>query len=503
MRILLINPAYDGSWFQFHPLKRTFSVYASGVSPPLGLLYVATVLENQGYEVSLIDNDALKWSDDELLGYIKETHPDVIGFSILTASCFNAHRLAKEIKDRYPDIKIIYGGPSATIYPERLMNKYGFVDYLIQGDGEYTTLNLLRELENGQNLKNVRGLVYREDKKLVLNEAAPQIRDLDDLPFPNRNLLKTNYDLSLSWGDFKVRFTVGKYTGMLTSRGCPNSCRFCQAGSNHSGWRGRSAKNVVDELELLEGQGYKHVFFVDDNFSADKKRVFEICKLIKERGLKVYWSVEMSVENGSYEMFEAMKDAGCDSILFGFESANQRILDYYCKRITPELSRKTVEAARRAGISCIIGTFLLGAPDETYEEAKRTVDFGFSLDLDALILFSLSVKPDTPIWDELKEKGYLTNDFIEKRWETSGINVYELNSKLSKRELDTLIEDGYTKFLWRPEYLVKHIYRNFRHRFRRMWMAKNLRAIAPFLKASLKTRMMKGKEINTKVNSKV
>ncbi|MDD4898858.1 MAG: radical SAM protein, partial [Methanocellales archaeon] len=195
--------------------------------------------------------------------------------------------------------------------------------------------------------------------------------------------------------------------------------------------------------------------------------------------------------SGSYEMFKAMKEAGCDSILFGFESANQRILDYYCKRITPELSRKTVEAARRAGISCIIGTFLLGAPDETYEEAKRTVDFGSSLDLDALILFSLSVKPNTPIWNELKEKGYLTDDFIEKRWEVLPINIHELNSKLSKRELDTLIEDGYTKFLWRREYLAKHIYRNFRHRFRRMWMAKNLRAIAPFLKASLKTRMMK------------
>ncbi len=491
MNILLINPAYDGNWFQFHPLKNTFSVYASGVSPPLGLLYIATVLERQGYEINVIDNDALRWSDDELLGYIEEIQPDVVGFSILTASCFNAHRLAKEIKNGYPDKKIMYGGPAATIYPEKLMNKYSFVDYLILGEGEHTTLNLLRELENEQNLKNVRGLVYREGKKIILNEAASPIRHLDDLPFPNRNLLKTNYDLSLSWGDFKVRFTVGKYTGMLTSRGCSNSCRFCQAWSNHNGWRGRSAKNVVDELELLEWQGYKHVFFVDDNFSADKKRVFEICKLIKERGLKIYWSVEMSVENGSYEMFKAMKEVGCDSILFGFESANQRILDYYCKRITPELSRKTVEDARRAGISCVIGTFLLGAPDETYDEAKRTVDFGLTLDLDALILFSLSVKPNTPIWDELKEGGYLTDVFIEKRWETPNINVYELNSKLSKKELDALIEDGYTKFLWRPEYIAKHIYRNLRYRFRRMWMAKNLRVIVPFLMASLKTKMMK------------
>lgn len=491
MRILLINPAYDGSWFQFHPLKKTFSVYASGVSPPLGLLYIATVLENQGYEVNLIDNDALKWSDDESLRFIEETHPDVVGFSILTASCHKVHRLAKEIKKRYPDIKILYGGPSATIYPERLMKKYDFVDYLILGEGEYTTLNLLRELENEQNLKSVRGLVYRDNEIIVFNEAAPPIRDLDDLPFPNRSLLKTNYDLSMSWGDFKVRFTVGKYTGMLTSRGCSNSCRFCQAWSNHNGWRGRSAENVVEELELLKEQGYKHIFFVDDNFSADEKRVFEICKLIKEREIDVYWSVEMSVENGSYEMFKAMKEAGCDAILFGFESANQRILDYYCKRITPELSRKTVEDARRAGISCVIGTFLLGAPEESYEEVKRTVDFGLSLDLDALILFSLSVKPNTPIWNEMKEKGYLTDDFIEKRWETSHINVYELHSKLSKKELDNLIEDSYTKFLWRPKYLAKHLYRNLRYRFRRMWMAKNLRVIAPFLKASLKTKMMK------------
>lgn len=490
MRVAFVNPAFEGRWVQIHPLEETLPVYAGGISPPLGLLYVATVLDREGIDVNFLDNDAKRMSVEETVKWLNKEGPDIAGFSIQVDSCFNAHETARKLKELNPNVKILYGGPLATTCPERLMRKYDFVDFLIMGEGEYTALNLVKTLERNEDLKSIKGLAYRERGKVRFNPPSPLIENLDELPFPDRKLLGAQYDAVLPLENFVAKFCVGKYTSLLTSRGCPHTCRFCYTGSFGKGiWRCRSPQNVVDELEMLAHEGYRHVYLVDDNFAADKRRVVEICRLIRQRGFDIYWSVETSVKNSSYNMFREMKSAGCEAILFGIESVSQRILDYYEKQITPNESAIAVRKARKAGISAIIGTFILGASIETREEIKATLKFARSIDLDGLIFFPLIILPETSIWHELKEQGYLTKELEEQYWEYSKYAYDFMRANIGKSELLKLMEEGYERFFWRPDFIPKLIVRNTRHKFRRLWAARNLSSVPALAKSILITRI--------------
>lgn len=492
MRVALVNPAFEGKWVQIHPLEETLPVYAGGISPPLGLLYVATVLDREGIDVIFLDNDAKRMSVEETVRWLDKEDPDIAGFSIQVESCFNAHETARKLKELNPNIKILYGGPLATTYPERLMRKYDFVDFLIRGEAEYTALNLVKTLERNGALKSVKGLAYREGGKVRLNPPSPPIENLDALPFPDRKLLGAQYDAVLPLENFVAKFCVGKYTSLLTSRGCPYTCRFCYTGTFSKGiWRCRSPQNVVDELEMLDREGYEHVYFVDDTFAVDERRVLEICRLIRQRGLDLYWSVETSVKNFSYNMVREMKSAGCEAILFGIESGSQKILDYYGKQITPNESAIAVRKARKAGISAIIGTFILGAPIETREDIKATLKFARNIDLDGIILFPLMAIPETSTWHELKELGYLTKELEEQYWERSKYACDILHTNVEKSELLSLMEEGYEKFFWRPDFIPKLIVRNTRHKFRRLWAARNLSSVPALAKSVLTTRIIR------------
>jgi len=502
LRVALVNPAFEGKWVQIHPLEETLPVYAGGISPPLGLLYVATVLAREGTDVIFLDNDAQRMSVEETVRWLNKEDPDLVGFSIQVESCFNAHETARKLKELNPNVKVLYGGPLATICPERLMRKYDFIDFLIRGEGEYPTLNLVKTLEGNGDLKGVKGLVYREGDKIRVNPPSPLIENLDELPFPDRKLLRTRYEAVLPLETFVAKFCVGKYTSLLTSRGCPYTCRFCYTGSLGKGvWRCRSPQNVVDELEMLDSEGYGHVYLVDDNFAVDERRVGEICRLIRQRGLDIYWSVETSVRNSSYDLFREMKRAGCEAILFGIESGSQRILDYYGKPITPSMSALAVRKARKAGISAIVGTFILGAPIETREEIRATLKFARSIDLDGVIFFPLMVVPETSLWNEFKEGGYLTKELEEQYWEHSKYAYEIMHTNVGKSELLSLMEEGYEKFFWRPDFISKFFIRNTRHKFRRLWAARNLSAIPEFAKAVLVTRIRRFQRAHRKAPS--
>ena len=499
MRVALINPAFEGKWVQIHPLEETLPVYAGGISPPLGLLYVATVLAREGTDVIFLDNDVQRMSVEETVKRLNKEDLDIAGFSIQVESCFNAHETARKLKELNPNVKILYGGPLTTTYPERLMRKYDFVDFLIRGEGEYATLNLVQTLERNGDLSSVKGLAYREGGKVRFNPPSPLIENLDELPFPDRKLLGAQYDAVLPLEDFIAKFCVGKYTSLLSSRGCPYTCRFCYTGSLGKGiWRCRSPQNVVDELEMLDCEGYGHVYFVDDNFAVDERRVVEICRLIRQRGLDLYWSVETSVKNLSGNMVKEMKSAGCEAILFGIESGSQKILDYYGKPITPNESALAVRKARKAGISAIVGTFILGAPIETREEIRATLKFARSIDLDGAIFFPLMVIPMTSIWHELKEQGYLTQGLEEQYWEHSKYVWDILHTNVEKSELLSLMEEGYEKFFWKPDFVPKLIIRNTRHKFRRLWAARNLSSVPALAKSILITRIRRFKQSHRK-----
>ena len=308
--------------------------------PPLGMLYLATILENEGFETSMLDQAAKGLTVDETAKWIHKEDPDIIGFSTLASSGRTAAAISEEIKKQKPTAKIVLGNYYATFNAERIMQKYPWVDIIVRSEGEITTLELAKCLKNGDRLKNVLGLTFRERNRIISTPDRPLIKDVDSIPFPDREMLDVEYHSEVAGAITAPE----KFTSVLSSRGCPFRCRFCGCQRFARGvWRARSAKNTLEELSLLASKGYKQFLFVDDSFTINPKRVIEICRGMRKEKIDMNWICEGRVDSCSYETVREIVKAGCKIIYFGIESANQRILDYYNKQITPAQSEKAVK----------------------------------------------------------------------------------------------------------------------------------------------------------------
>jgi radical SAM superfamily enzyme YgiQ (UPF0313 family) len=428
--------------------------------PPLGMLYLATMLEREGFEISLLDQAAKGLTIDETARWIKKEDPDVVGFSTLASSGRTAAITAGEVKKQNPNVTIVFGNYYATFNADRVMQKYPWVDIIVRGEGEVTTLELAECLKNGGRLKNVLGLTFREKDKIVSTPDRPLIKDVDALPFPNRGLLDVEYHSEVAGAITAPE----KFTTVLSSRGCPFRCRFCGCQRFARGvWRARSAENTVEELRLLKSMGYKQFLFVDDSFTLNPKRVIEICRKMREEKIDLDWVCEGRVDNCSYEMMSEMVRAGCKIIYFGIESANQRILDYYNKRITPQQAENAVKTARKAGMNSIVASFIVGAPTETLEEIENTLRFARKVPIDFPQFNILGVFPGMDIWDELKAKGVLKD---EECWETGAWASEMSPDTLPPEEIRMLIDKHFNAFLMRPKYIVSEAFRTLKSLFR-------------------------------------
>jgi radical SAM superfamily enzyme YgiQ (UPF0313 family) len=230
----------------------------------------------------------------------------------------------------------------------------------------------------------------------------------------------------------------------------------------------------MEELRFLASEGYKQFIFVDDSFTANPKNVIRLCKEMRRERLDMEWICEGRVDNGSYEMFWETAKAGCKILYFGIESANQRILDYYNKRITPEQSRTAVRTARKAGADVIVGSFIVGAPDETREEIRNTIEFAKGIPIDVPQFNILGVYPGTEIWDEFETKGLLKGS---EYWET-GIAVSEIcPSAVPTNEIKRMVHDGFYNFARRPSFISKQAVRLVKSPYRFRTMVSNISRI--------------------------
>jgi len=428
--------------------------------PPLGLLYCATALAENGIEVSVLDQAAQGLSSQHVIQWIKKENPDILGFSVLLPSFHEALNIAKQAKTENPDVIIVFGNYHATFNAERIIKKYPFVDIVVRGEGEHTSLELVKCLEKGRNLKNVAGITFRNHGKAVSTAEGLLLRDLDSLPIPNRNLIDARYSSDI----FGIKVATKKFTSIVSSRGCPFGCSFCACTMfARRLWRPRSVENILSELNLLQSEGYKQFLFVDDNFTLNPKRVVKLCRKIRKEKMDIEWFCDSRVDNCSYDMLREMVKAGCKLLYFGVESANQRILDYYKKGITPEQSRRAVQKARKAGIDVIVGSFIVGAPDETPGEIENTLRFAHELDIDVPQLNVLGAFPGTAIWNELVAKGHIDEN---QHWE-KGVYVSEVSPHaVPLRIIRSLIYQYFRAFYLRPEMLFKEISRTFKSSFR-------------------------------------
>ncbi|TRO43564.1 radical SAM protein [Candidatus Bathyarchaeota archaeon] len=436
--------------------------------PPLGILYLATMLEQADIEVSVLDQPALGFTVNDTLQWVQKEKPDIIGFSALASSGQMAAHLSQKIKQQNSDITTVIGNHYATFNAERILTKYPSVDIVVRGEAEETIVPLADTITKGNDLEEIRGITYRKNGNIVANPNQPQIKDLNTLPFPDRKLLNIEYHSLIAGATIAPK----KFTGIISSRGCTYGCRFCSCTEfAHNRWRPRTAKNTLEELQQLSNDGYKQLVFVDDSFTLNPKRTMEICKAMQKEKLDFEWICEGRVDNANYELLREMVKAGLKVLYFGIENANPRILDYYKKKITPEQAEKAVRIAKKAGVDVIVGSFIMGAPDETRAEMQNTINFIKHIPIDIPQFSILGAHPGNDIWREMVAEGFLNP---EEHWET-GIAVSAIvPTAVPLEEIRTMVNQAFFSYIARPKFIAKQIAKTLKSNYRLNVMLSNL-----------------------------
>ena len=422
-----------------------------GAAPPLGILYVATYLEENGVDTSILDESVKGFTMKETVDWVKKENPDILGFSTYSSSGRKAALIAEKVKEENPNIVIAFGNFHATFNSNRLLEKYPFVDLIIRGEGEHSSLEVTKCLQKKGNLKDVLGISFRSENKIVSTVDRQLISDVDSLPFPDREMLDTEYH-NITAG---VVVAPKKFSSFVSSRGCVFNCRFCGCRRlARNLWRSRSVENIMEELHLLSSQGYKQLLFVDDNFTLNTKRVIKLCRRLRKEKVDIEFFAEGRVDNCPINMLQEMSKASCRMMYFGIESANQKVLDYYDKRTTPQQALEAIKKVKKAGIDVTVASFILGAPNETRQEIWNTLEFAQKLQVDIPQFNILATFPGTDIWEELKTQGLLDE---EKYWET-GVLVPEVTpTAVPAKEIEQMIHNSYQQFFIRPSYILEQL----------------------------------------------
>jgi magnesium-protoporphyrin IX monomethyl ester (oxidative) cyclase len=421
MKILLIKPSLT--------VPERFIGFAN-FYPPIGLGYMASSLEKNGYEVKILDAGIEKWRklnvDKDGIKYvgmdwkeveerIRQENPDVVGINILTVHSRNAYITAKIVKKVNKNILVIAGGPHVPARPEEVISN-PYIDVIVLGEGELTMVDIVKTFEKNKSFKDVKGIWYKKNGKTRKNEPRPLIQNLDELPFPAWHLLNIEkYFESQKCGQFS-QDAYGRMFPMITSRSCPFACIFCSIRLIMGrGFRPRSPENVIEEIkQLVQKYDIEHISFQDDNLTLNKSRVEKICDLIVKENLKITWSAPNGVRADMLDegLLRKMKKSGCNSIFIAPESGSQEVINNIIgKRLDLKQVENIVRLCRKIGISCGC-FFMVGLPGETIEQIKETVNFAKRMKSLGAHTCGTIAQPyfGTTFYDICKEKGYLTKD---------------------------------------------------------------------------------------------
>lgn len=379
--------------------------------PPIGIMSLSAVLKRAGHECFMFDQANPETPNDTIVEEIRKKQPALVGLSFLSTTSYPyAKILARQIRASNSSVKLAFGGVFASLNAALVKEQCPEVDFVCRGDGEQLILDLLERLDDPT---GVDGLTWAKDGRVINNPNRKVERHLDQWPFPDRESLPLDFVESMPL-DVPAVLSLERFTTMQTSRGCPWSCVFCDIPVFNEGkWRSRSPEHVVQEFKYLQERGYGSVYFVDDHFLLQPKRIEAICKGINDRDITIQWGCEGRVDSVAQHLFPAMAKAHCRTLMFGIESGSQKILDRVRKEQTLEEVKTAVVNAKKAGIEIVHGFFVVGNPDETVEDMKATFDFAARLPLDTFGFNRLCVYRGTPLWQEYVKRG-LVND--ENDW---------------------------------------------------------------------------------------
>jgi anaerobic magnesium-protoporphyrin IX monomethyl ester cyclase len=353
MRLAVIAPPY--------PLEEA-------PAPPLGVTYVAAAFAAAGAEVKILDYIVSRYTPEKLKADLDAFRPDAVGATSVTLNFYGAAEIVRTAKRHNPEIVTMMGGPHVSFDAENTLAAYPEIDLIVRGEGEQTIAELTPCLKDRNAWSGIKGITFRQNGRIVVTPQREFIDDLDTLPLPARHLLPLSRYQAL-----------GYPISIITSRGCPYSCIFCQ-GRRMVGKKVRkiSAARIVDEIEQILSYGINRINVADDLFASDKARVTEVCGEIKKRDLSFTWSAFARVDTVDRETLQIMRETGCDSVSFGVESGNPEMLKRIRKNITLDQVRQAVRLCNDAGIIAHT-SFVVGLPGESMETLEETKRFAGSL----------------------------------------------------------------------------------------------------------------------------
>ena len=413
------------------------------VVPPLGIAYLAAVLEKKGHRVGIIDGFAEGLDYESLETRIREYSPDIVGITGMTPVIDTAIRTVKAARNHAK--YVVMGGPHVSMVRKEIFNQSPGVDFAIQGEGESSIEILIDKIESNADVSTVPGLITRDFE----NPPACYIENLDSLPFPARHLLPNDR--------YKYILSSGRVTTIFSSRGCPYNCIFCDKTVFGSKWRARSAGNVLDEIELVvKDYGIKAIVFYDDLFTVKKDRVIEICRGIIDRNLGIEWKAEGRVNIVDEETLRWMKKAGCSMIAYGVESGNQKGLDYLNKGTKVEQIRRAFELTRKAGIKPM-GYFVLGIPVETYEEEIGTIELAKEIRAAYAQFSVLSPTPGTKLYDDVVKMGWYREIDAQNPMDKDLKRPAIINENWDEERLNKILREAHKRFYLSPWYIWQRL----------------------------------------------
>ena len=447
VKCILIDPPDETSSSDYNggtgPSTEMHEVY-----PSLGLLYIAGVLRKNGIDVSVIEARTTGLTYDEVISRVEEEKPDFAGITVITSKVAGALRLSAGIKEADQNIKVILGGPHIH-FEHRTVIEDPSVDFCVRGEGEITAFHLITCISNGGNPGNIRGVTFKRGKDVVVNPDRPFIHDLDDIPFPTRDLLHDPVYRG-AWTEDQA------FLPMIATRGCPYHCQFC---ASPAIWghlqRRRSVRNVLEEIGYLNKKfNVRCIRFLDDLLVANKRWAIDLCRGMIEEGLDdIVWACDCRVGLMSEELLAELKRANCQIIFYGIEFGNQRILDLSQKGFTLDQVRKTIEMTSKAGVSAY-GYFMMGYPTETEETIEDTINFALELardyGMDSAGFSIVTPFPGTGLYEYCKRNEMLKSSDWSRYSYQQGRSIIKLKN-IRDVELEALYERALYQFQFREK----------------------------------------------------
>lgn len=384
------------------------------LEPPLGICYLASALKDlKDVKVDLRDYEVMPFSGEALEDDLLKLKIDILGVSFRTASYGSAKEFIKKAKTVKKGVFVVVGGHHATAFPEDTLKDLG-CDAVIRGEGEYAFKELIERRIKNISLEGLEGVTYRNvDSIIVSNDSRPPIEDIDKLPWPARELLNPK--------DYSV-MTI------LTSRGCPFNCIYCDKGISTRKVKYRSADNIFEEMKYIATKlNKKRLYVVDDHFFLNKKRLEPVLDKMIKADLGVSWVCQARVDDMSEQILQKAKRSGCEQIMYGIETGDEEELKYIRKEAGLKEAESAVGLTKKAGITARTN-FMLGFPISTRKTIRNTINFARKIRPDIVRFFAVSPLPNTDLWDDIYGKGYIPEnvnwddiDFFRPSFDIKGL----------------------------------------------------------------------------------